>query len=131
MLEWLSRSSILISPRPNYVASRAAFPVKFAEYAALGRRILVNAVDETADFVRKYNCGFVCAPPSPINLAHNMDIAASSSRNTLIQMGLRSRRMAEENFSWPKVGDAYVSLVKSLIDKNRAKELKASGIFSR
>lgn len=131
MLKLLSSASILISPRPNHVASRAAFPVKFAEYAALGRPILVNAVDETADFVRKYNCGFVCAPPSPKNLAHTMDMAALSSRDTLIQMGLRSRRMAEENFSWPKVGDAYASLVKSLIEKNHAKELKASGIFSR
>ena len=131
MLDLLSRASILISPRPNHVASRAAFPVKFAEYAALGRPILVNAVDETADFVRKYNCGFVCAPPSPRNMAHTMDVAASSSRDTLIQMGLRSRRMAEENFSWPKVGDAYASLVKRLIDKNHSKELKASGIFSR
>jgi glycosyltransferase involved in cell wall biosynthesis len=131
MLELLSSASILISPRPNHVASRAAFPVKFAEYAALGRPILVNAVDETADFVKKYDCGFVCATPIPRNMAHTMDMAASSSRDTLIQMGLRSRRMAEENFSWPKVGDAYASLVKSLIDKNHAKELKASGIFSR
>ncbi len=93
---------------------------------------MVNDVDETADFIRKYNCGFVCDPQTQLEiLAQTMELAASSSRDTLIQMGLRSRRMAEENFSWPKVGDAYASLVKSLIDKNHAKELKASGIFSR
>ena len=65
MLDLLSSASILISPRPNHVASRAAFPVKFAEYAALGRPILVNDVDETADFIRKYDCGFVSSPPRP------------------------------------------------------------------
>jgi glycosyltransferase involved in cell wall biosynthesis len=129
MLNLLSLSSILISPRPNHVASRAAFPVKFAEYAALGKPILVNEVDETADFVRNYGCGFISSPPNVQNLAHTMEQAASTPRETLLQMGLRSRKMAEENFSWPKIGDDYAALVRSLIEKPKSEELKKTGIW--
>ncbi|MCX5873317.1 MAG: glycosyltransferase, partial [Deltaproteobacteria bacterium] len=129
MLNLLGSTSILISPRPNHIASRAAFPVKFAEYAALGRPILVNDVDETADFIRKYDCGFVSSPPNPENLARTMELAASTSPETLIKMGVRSRKMAEENFSWPKIGDDYATLVQSLTEDARSRELKKSGIF--
>jgi glycosyltransferase involved in cell wall biosynthesis len=129
MLNLLSLSSILISPRPNHIASRAAFPVKFAEYAALGKPILVNEVDETADFIRKYDCGFVSSPPSVTNLALSLEQAASTPRETLLQMGLRSRKMAEENFSWPKIGDDYAALVRSLIEKPKSEELKKTGIW--
>jgi glycosyltransferase involved in cell wall biosynthesis len=129
MLELLSSASILISPRPNHVASRAAFPVKFAEYAAFGKPILVNEVDETADFIRKYDCGFVSSPPSVTNLAGSMEQAASTPREILMRMGLRSRKMAEENFSWPKIGDDYAALVKSLIEKPKSEELKRTGIW--
>ncbi len=129
MLNLLSLSSILISPRPNHVASRAAFPVKFAEYAALGKPILVNEVDETADFVRNYGCGFISSPPNVQNLAHTMEQAASTPKKALVQMGLRSRKMAEENFSWPKIGDDYAALVRSLIEKPKSEELKKTGIW--
>ncbi len=131
MLNLLSATSVLISPRPNHIASRAAFPVKFAEYAALGRPILVNDVDETADFIRKYDCGFVSSPPNPENLARTMEIAASTSPVTLIKMGARSRKMAEENFSWPKIGDDYAALVSSLIEKPMLEKLKKTGIWEK
>jgi glycosyltransferase involved in cell wall biosynthesis len=131
MLNLLASTSILISPRPNHIASRAAFPVKFAEYAALGRPVLVNDVDETADFIRKYDCGFVSSPPTPENLARTMELAASTSQETLIEMGKRSRKMAEENFSWPQIGDDYAALVRSLIEPARSRELKRSGVFKK
>ncbi len=129
MLDLLSTASILVSPRPNHIASRAAFPVKFAEYAALGRPILVNDVDETTDFIRKYACGFVSTPPDPKNLAVTMERAASTPKDALIQMGLRARKMAEKNFSWPNIGDEYATLVKSLIQKNHFGAFKKSGIY--
>ena len=49
---------------------------KFAEYAALGRPILVTDVDETANFVRNYRCGFV-SDPHPANLAKTLSEASA------------------------------------------------------
>ena len=75
MMELLKSVAILIIPRIQHQAIRNAFPTKFAEYAAMGRPIMVNDVDETADFVRKYNCGFV-SQPSPEAMAETMENAA-------------------------------------------------------
>jgi len=102
--------AILLIPRIAHLAVKHAFPTKFAEYAAMGRPILVNDVDETADFVRKYSCGFV-SKPSPVELAATMRLAATAGPGALADMGRRSREMAEANFSWSGIGDHYAEVV--------------------
>ncbi|MGB6063217.1 MAG: glycosyltransferase [Desulfomonilaceae bacterium] len=112
--------AVFIIPRINHPALRHAFPTKFAEYAALGRPIMVNDVDETADFVRNYQCGFV-SDPSPEAMAATMEEVAKVPHGTLAEMGNRARLMAEKNFSWNKIGDAYAELVRSLVDRQRGR----------
>ena len=106
--------SVFMSPRPPHIASRAAFPTKFAEYASMGRPILVTDVDETAEFVKRYDCGFVCKATSQ-DLADAMDRAVQTPLETLVQMGRNARAMAEQNFAWPRIGDDYAELVRHLI----------------
>ncbi len=113
MMELLKSVAILVIPRIEHQAIRNAFPTKFAEYAAMGRPIMVNNVDETADFVRKYNCGFV-SQPSPEAMADTMEKAARSNVKDLIEMGSRSRQMAEANFSWDMIGDKYAKIVQEI-----------------
>ncbi len=97
MMELLKLASILVIPRIAHDAIKHAFPTKFAEYAAMGRPIMVNDVDETADFVRKYNCGFV-SQPSPQAMAETMAHAAELSVDVLAEMGKRAWSMAELEF---------------------------------
>jgi glycosyltransferase involved in cell wall biosynthesis len=78
--------------------------------------VLVNDVDESADFVRQYQCGFV-AEPTPEGMAKTMEIAAATRHENLVEMGERARRMAEEIFSWDKIGDEYAGLVRRLTSK--------------
>ncbi len=106
--------SVFMSPRPPHIASRAAFPTKFAEYASMGRPILVTDVDETAEFVKRYNCGFVCKATSQ-DLADAMDRAVETPMETLVQMGRNARTMAEQNFAWSRIGDDYAELVRNLL----------------
>jgi glycosyltransferase involved in cell wall biosynthesis len=113
MIELVESVSILIIPRIAHPAIRHAFPTKFAEYAALGRPIMVNDVDETADFVRTYECGFV-SDPSPEGMARVMEIASRSSYETLREMGQRARKMAELHFSWDRIGDDYERVVRGV-----------------
>lgn len=110
---------VLMIPRIDHPAVRHAFPTKFAEYAAMGRAIWVNEVDETADFVRRYDCGFV-SNPSPHEMARLMEQAAAFPAAQLADMGRRARDMAEENFSWPVIGDAYAELVRNVVDRYRS-----------
>jgi glycosyltransferase involved in cell wall biosynthesis len=123
MIDIVRSATVLVIPRKAHRAIRHAFPTKFAEYAALGRPILVNDVDETAEFVRKYECGFV-AEPSPGGMAQAMTQAAATPPETLQQMGNRARRMAEECFSWNRIGDVYADALRSLIARARAESLK-------
>jgi glycosyltransferase involved in cell wall biosynthesis len=114
MVELLKDVAIMIVPRIRHQAIEHAFPTKFAEYAALGRPILVNDVDETAEFVKRYNCGFVSGTAGE-SMAETMDFALGHSPAALAEMGARARIMAEENFSWKKIGNDYAELVQRLV----------------
>jgi glycosyltransferase involved in cell wall biosynthesis len=116
MIELIKSVGILMIPRIAHQALLHAFPTKFGEYAALGRPIMVNDIDETADFVRRYQCGFV-SDPSPEAMAKAMAEAAQVPAGTLAEMGARARHMAEENFSWDTIGDEYAALIRRLTGK--------------
>jgi glycosyltransferase involved in cell wall biosynthesis len=118
LLELLASAGVMLSARPGHIASRAAFPTKFAEYAAMGRPILVTRVDETAEFVERYGCGFV-SEPHPQALADAMEQAARASRDVLAEMGARARRMAEEHFSWPNIGRDYANFIFHITGRSR------------
>ena len=116
MMELLKSVAILIIPRIPHQAIRNAFPTKFGEYAAMARPIIVNDVDETADFVRRHNCGFVSLPSSEA-MTETMTNAAMTSAQQLAQMGARARQMAESNFSWDGIGEEYVQVVQKVMTK--------------
>lgn len=118
MVELIRSVGILIIPRIEHQAMRNAFPTKFAEYASMARPIMVNDVDETADFIRKYGCGFVSSP-KPDAMADVMIQAAGTPWEKLAEMGAAARKMAEENFSWQKIGDDYHEVILKLISNNR------------
>jgi glycosyltransferase involved in cell wall biosynthesis len=111
----LSKSvGCFIIPRIEHPTIRHALPTKFIEYAAMGRPIMVNDVDVTADFVRKYDCGFV-SDPSPESMAKTVEDIAKVPVERLSEMGNRARRMAEENFSWKRIGDDYAEMIRSQV----------------
>ncbi len=118
LVEILRSVSVFVIPRIEHPAIRHAFPTKFAEYAALGRPIMVNDVDETAEFVRKYRCGFVSSP-SAEGMARTMTEALKTRVETLREMGNRARTMAEENFAWSAIGDSYVQAVHAVVERFR------------
>jgi glycosyltransferase involved in cell wall biosynthesis len=120
MIDLIQRIRILIIPRIDHLALKYAFPTKFAEYAALGRPVMVNDVDETAEFVRKYDCGFVSAP-EPEAMAEIMRKAACSTVQELEQMGINARKMAQENFSWERIGGEYFEAIQTAVKRYRKK----------
>lgn len=118
LVNMLQSVAVFVISAVNHPGIRHAFHTKFAEYAALGRPVLVPDVNEIADFVRKYSCGFL-ADPSPAIMAEKMEEVARVPLETLSEMGKRARRMAEENFSWKKIGDDYADLVRSVVARFR------------
>jgi glycosyltransferase involved in cell wall biosynthesis len=115
LIERLRKADLLVLPRPAHQATAVAMPTKFAEYLALGKAVLVTEVDETAQFVRRRQCGLV-SPPTAEGLAEAILRASQLDRRELAEMGKRGRRLAEEVFSWDVICDRYVRFLREIIN---------------
>jgi glycosyltransferase involved in cell wall biosynthesis len=118
LVNQLSLSDILIIPRSRNCATQMAFPTKFAEYIATGKPVIVTDVDETATFVRKYKCGFVCNP-SAESIAKTIIGAKELSSTSLLDMGINGRKLAESAFDLRKIGKQYYEFLQwALLSNN-------------
>jgi glycosyltransferase involved in cell wall biosynthesis len=106
----LSSADILIIPRPRHPAVEVALPTKFAEYAALGKAVIVCDVDETAQLVRDNQCGLV-SPPNAVGLAITIAAATVLGPDQLELMGRNARALAEREFTWEVIGRNYAAFL--------------------
>jgi glycosyltransferase involved in cell wall biosynthesis len=111
LIRQMQASNIFIIPRNNYYALRLAFPSKFAEYISVGKPVIVTDVDESADFVRQYRCGFVCNPTVE-SLAKTILVAKQQPQSVLDIMGQNARRLAESVFDLRVVGREYFDFIQ-------------------
>ena len=118
LVNMLRSVACFVIPRIKHPALSHAFPTKFIEYASLGRPTMVNDVDETADFVRKYRLRLRLRP-IPGSYGKDDGAHREPSRQNSFRDGTRARRMAKENFSWQQIGDDYAELVRSVVARFR------------
>ncbi|HHS13719.1 MAG TPA: glycosyltransferase [bacterium] len=109
LVKRLKESDILVIPRRSSRVTRIAFPTKFAEFIALGKPVLVSDVDETADFVTRYQCGMVYHQPSALGEVLMRMVKMSDME--LQAMGRRGRRLAEKVFNWDSITLNYERLI--------------------
>jgi glycosyltransferase involved in cell wall biosynthesis len=112
--EQLCHSDVLIIPRSRHCATQMAFPTKFAEYIATGKPVIVTNVDETANFVRKFNCGFVCEP-SAESIARTIIKAWRMPSRALLEMGENGRRLAESQFDLRVIARQYYRFLRRVL----------------
>ena len=112
LIDQLNSSDVLVIPRNKNIATQMAFPTKFAEYLAVGKPVIVTEVDETAGFVRKSKCGFVC-DPSPTSIADAIMTAKRSSESALLRMGKNGRQLAESMFDRRLIAETYFDFLQS------------------
>jgi len=116
LIRQLNASDLLIIPRNKHPAIEYAFPTKFAEYISIGKPVLVTNVDETAEFVKKYNCGFVC-DPNPRSIAEVIIAANNVSEKNLNKMGQNGRKLAEIEFDQNFINERYLNFVSRILDE--------------
>lgn len=100
---YYSACDVLVLPRPHHIVTEVAAPTKFAEYAAMGKPLLVTNVGDAAMFVKRYKCGIVIHNNNPRNLKEGFRAFRELSEGELQRMGENSRRLAEEEFDWNKI----------------------------
>jgi glycosyltransferase involved in cell wall biosynthesis len=80
----------------------------------MGKPILATNVGDAAEFVRKYDCGIVVKNNTPENLIEGMNEFKNKSEEELKRMGKNSRRLAENEFDWKKVGINLLNAINSI-----------------
>jgi glycosyltransferase involved in cell wall biosynthesis len=114
LVNQLCLSDILIIPRSRHCATQMAFPTKFAEYLATGKPVIVTDVDETANFVREFDCGFVCEP-SAESIAKTIIRAKRLPSSTLLDMGKNGRLLAESQFDRRIIAKDYYEFLRKVL----------------
>lgn len=103
--KYYSICDIFVLPRPYHKATDVAAPTKFAEYAAMGKPILSTNVGDASKLVKKYKCGVVVDYNSPKKLIKGINQFINLSNQKLDIMGKNSRKLAEAEFDWYKIGE--------------------------
>lgn len=113
---YYSICNVLILPRPSHIATDVAAPTKFAEYVAMGKPILTTDVGDAADLVRQYQNGIIVENNRPENLAKGMLEFVMLNDDQLINMGKRSRELAEYEFDWRKISKILMSCLQESVN---------------
>lgn len=111
---YYSMCHVLVLPRPFHIATEVAAPTKFAEYCAMGKPILTTDVGDAADLVRKYKNGIVIENNSPEYLEKGILEFLNLDPDALVEMGKRSRQLAESEFDWKKVSSNIIAGLENL-----------------
>jgi glycosyltransferase involved in cell wall biosynthesis len=77
------------------------FPSAVLEAAAIGLPLLISKHTNIWDYVDKYDCGLLCHPNTPENIAEQMlAFEKLYNANQITQMGENARKMVAELFDW-------------------------------
>jgi glycosyltransferase involved in cell wall biosynthesis len=130
LLDWMSKdklipelynSDILVIPADSSTPSQAQnrkglVPTKFAEYLALQKPVIVTTLDGTPDFVKQYDCGFICEPTAE-SLAQAIREAKATPTSILIQKGRNGRKLAEQEFDYNVICKKYLQFLNRILQK--------------
>ena len=111
---YYSICNVLVLPRPAHIATDVAAPTKFAEYIAMGKPILTTNVGDAADLVRQYKNGLIVENNSPENLKKGILEFLDIGEDTLVEMGIKSLKLAEDEFDWGKISDKIYESLKEI-----------------
>jgi glycosyltransferase involved in cell wall biosynthesis len=113
VINYYSVCDVLAIPFVNHPAGERNSPTKLAEITAMSKPVLITDVPEGAELVKRYKCGVVVRNDSPEQLAKGITYFKSRSKAELKVMGENSRRLAENELNWEKIGDNLVKVVEN------------------
>lgn len=103
-------------PLQNSDANRGRFPMKINDFMAAGRPLIVTDVGDMGKLVQVKGIGCVTAD-RPESLAQAvLDLLAKT--DVRAEMGQRARRIAEDEFAWPRVTDQLESFYRQVLNSN-------------
>ena len=110
---WYEAASIFIHPTRYEGSSLVTL-----EAMAHRRAIIATRAGGLPDKVRPGVNGWLVAPDSPDALAEAI-IDASANTPRLVQLGLESRRIVEQQFAWTGLAERHIALYEELLAQRR------------
>jgi len=98
---WLSACDMAWLPMCDTGANRGRFPLKINDYMSAGLPLVMTAVGDMADFLRRYPVGLL-ARDEPVDLAAQAFTLLRDEEQRRSK-GRLARRLAEEELSWVHV----------------------------
>lgn len=88
-------------------------PNKFFDYIAAGLPVLNNYPGWLADMINENGCGYAVPPENPTAFADALEQAADH-RETLVVMGKKARKLAEDKFNRQQLADKWVNWLEGV-----------------
>lgn len=101
---FLSAADILLLPMDNTIVDRARWPIRFGDYLAAGRPIVVSSVGEMKRAVERYGCALLANLNGEESFSDKI-VQLIGDEFLQEKLGSMARRVAEDVFSWEKITD--------------------------
>ena len=93
------------------VSSSEGLPIALLEGMSYGKILVVTRIPSIQEVLEKYNIGLWSDVKNVYQVAENM-IAIENKYVDLKVQGETARKIVEENYTWPKICDQYLDMVK-------------------
>ena len=113
LVNFYSMCNVLVLPRPDTVATQIAAPTKFSEYLSMSKPVMTTNVGDAGRLVGEHGCGYIIETTQKSAFLDGLEWFKSRSEHDLILMGRNSRRLAETEFDWNKIGQDLSSALVS------------------
>lgn len=121
---YLSACDVCWLPMQDSNANRGRSPLKIKDYMAAGRPVVMTAVGDAADLIRRGKFGLL-APTQPEEIA-NQVLALLRTPERREIMGQRARQLAETEFSWNRITDRLEYFYQQVVEGTQ-NEVEVSG----
>ena len=113
----LSNSQILVSSQPKTKRAEGGFPTKLGEYLATGIPVLLTDVGEISSYVKHKKHVFLASPEDPIDYANKLQWIIDNY-SIAKEIGLRGKKLVDENYSHITAGKGILKFIKNLNSKD-------------
>jgi colanic acid biosynthesis glycosyl transferase WcaI len=112
--EIYAASDLCFVPQDGNIVGNA-IPSKIYRIMASGRPILSTTTEQSDLYklIKESNCGFVCQPNSPEDLADQI-LSAVQNKDNLIKMGMNARNYVEKYYSKENIAKRYQVIFNKL-----------------
>lgn len=107
----LVNASILALARPDNTQNRNGFPTKLGEYLSTGNPVVVTSVGDIPNFLKDRVHAVLAECDDPVDFANQL-LWVARHYDDAINIGLRGKQLAHEEFSYLKQTLKFIKTVK-------------------